>query len=177
MELTFKEAVIVNTALWALERMPPQNRRLHGLFKVLWFAHLDHIKRHGLPLFPDDFIAMKHGPVPSILYRFFEGDRCPLPYQGYFKRTGIHGEICALKKSDESYLSDSVKEAIECSVKENGNLSFGDARDKSHGAAWTAAYDQGENVTIRMSEILDEIGADEELRRDVMEDLEFQKTF
>ena len=171
LELTFAEATIVNTAIWALEKMPPRNRRLHGLFKVLWFANLDHIKRHGLPLFPDNFLAMRYGPVPSVLFRFFEKDRCPDAFKGYFERAGEKGEIRALRPCDESYLSETAKESIERSIAENGDLSFNDAVDKSHGEAWKAARSQGENVTIRMNEILDEIGASDELRREVMEDL------
>jgi len=43
---------------------------------------------------------------------------------------------------------------------------------KSHASAWSSAWKEGENTSIRMSEILDEIDADDEIREIVKNERE-----
>lgn len=57
--------VLVNAALWVIERLPENERRLHKLFKVLWFADLEHLKKYGRTVTGDTYVAMEFGPVTS----------------------------------------------------------------------------------------------------------------
>jgi hypothetical protein len=68
------------------------------------------------------------------------------------------------KKCNMDYLSESDIEALQKSFDENAGLSFEGLVQKSHSSAWQSAWKEGENTSIRMSEILDEIDADEEVR-------------
>ncbi|WP_073423947.1 hypothetical protein [Fibrobacter sp. UWB7] len=57
-------------------------------------------------------------------------------------------------------LSESDVEVFQKSFDDNAGLSFEGLVQKSHSSAWK----EGENTSIRMSEILDEIDADKEVR-------------
>ena len=37
-------------------------------FKILYFAEMKHLAKWGCGLVPDDFCALKYGPVPTRLY-------------------------------------------------------------------------------------------------------------
>ena len=68
------------------------------------------------------------------------------------------------RKCDMDYLSESDVEALQKSLDENAHLGFDGLVQKSHASAWQSAWKEGENTSIRMSEILDEIHADDEVR-------------
>jgi hypothetical protein len=42
--------------------------------KVFFFADKEHLNKYGRPVIGDRYIAMDHGPVPSIIYDWFKGD-------------------------------------------------------------------------------------------------------
>ena len=173
----FGSDVLKNAALWSLERLPDDKKRLHSLFKVLWFADLKHMKKYGRTITGDRYIAMNKGPVPSALYDIIKGN-CPPELRGCLTRYDKGAEKGFLRAelaSDERYLSETDKEALLESIEENKNLSFDDRVNKSHGHAWKSAYASGSSTTIRPQEILDEIGADSSLREYVLEDLELRK--
>lgn len=67
--------VLLNAALWVAERLPEQDRRIHKLFKILWFADLLHLKQYGRSVTGDTYIAMNYGPVPSAGDAFRRFDR------------------------------------------------------------------------------------------------------
>ena len=69
--------VLLNAALWVAERLPEQDRRIHKLFKILWFADLLHLKQYGRSVTGDTYIAMNYGPVPSALYDMIKGNCSP----------------------------------------------------------------------------------------------------
>ena len=161
--------VLLNAALWVAERLPEQDRRIHKLFKILWFADLLHLKQYGRSVTGDTYIAMNYGPVPSALYDMIKGNCSPelRVFTQYDK-----GFFDISKKCNTDYLSESDVETLQKAFDENAKLSFDRLVQKSHASAWNSAWKEGENTSIRMSEILDEIDADDEIREIVKNERE-----
>ena len=43
----YKKEVIFNAALYVANKLPKEQCRLHKVFKILWFADMEHLKKHG----------------------------------------------------------------------------------------------------------------------------------
>lgn len=154
----------MNAALWVAEKLADDQRRLHKLFKILWFADLMHLKKYGRTITGDTYIAMVRGPVPSILY-----DEIKNPRNAYFERFDKGSEKGFLKlrkKADESFLSETDKEILQASFDKYKDYDHRTLTDASHQSAWKSA---GLNNSIRIDEILAEINADDELKKYVKE--------
>lgn len=166
--------VLMNAALWVLEKLPENERRLHKLFKILWFADLDHLKKYGRTVTGDTYSAMPYGPVPSALYDEIKhpADESKKRIFRFDKPEG-KGFLSAPHGPDMDYLSETDVEALQKSFDANKDESFNGLRDKSHKSAWNAVRDRnyGCTASINIDDILDEIGADEILRNYVHDDL------
>src|ERR1700732_2870772 len=44
------------------------------MVKVLYYADKEHLNRFGRPILGDRYIAMEHGPVPSVVYDMLSRD-------------------------------------------------------------------------------------------------------
>lgn len=115
---------------------------------------------------------MKYGPVPSSLYEEINSGS-----SAFFRRENDrNGGVRPLRKPDLKYLSETETEELEKAVDKYRDESFTRLTDISHGSAWKSAREAGPNTTIRIGEILDEIGADAELRENVREDIEIRNS-
>lgn len=161
--------VLLNAALWVAERLPEQDRRIHKLFKILWFADLEHLKQYGRSITGDTYVAMNYGPVPSALYDMVKGN-CSPELRVFTKYENGFFDIS--RKCDADYLSETDVKFLQKSMDDNASLSFQGLVQKSHAFAWNSAWKEGENTSIRMSEILDEIDADAEIREIVKNERE-----
>lgn len=161
--------VLLNAALWVAERLPDQDRRIHKPFKILWFADLHHLKQYGRSITGDTYIAMNYGPEPSALYDMIKGN-CSPELRVFTKYENGFFDIS--RKCDREFLSESDVEFLQKSMDENASLSFPSLVQKSLASAWNSAWKEGENTSIRMSEILDEIDADAEIREIVKNERE-----
>lgn len=160
----FGDEVLMNAALWVAQKLSDSQRRLHKIFKILWFADLSHLKKYGRTITGDTYFAMKNGPVPTILY-----DEMKNPSNGFFKiyeKDCGKGFVEVLKPCNEEFLSDTDKQELQESFEKYKDMDFGMLSELSHKEAWRSA---GLNNSIRLDEILNEIGADEELRKYVQE--------
>src|SRR5258708_8229191 len=45
---------------------------LHSVSKVVYFADREHLSRYGSLLSGDNYVAMRHGPVPSSIYNLLK---------------------------------------------------------------------------------------------------------
>ena len=43
----YKKQIIFNAALYVANRLPKEQCRLHKVFKILWFADMEHLKKYG----------------------------------------------------------------------------------------------------------------------------------
>lgn len=160
----FGKDVLINAALYVAHKLPIGQRRMHKVFKILWFADLSHLKKYGRTITGDTYIAMTNGPVPSVLYD--EIKDCSSPYFRRFDNESGKGFIDVLAETNEDFLSDTDKEEMDISFDTYKDMDFGELSQKSHNSAWKAA---GLNNSIRLNEILDEIGADEKMRQYITE--------
>jgi len=160
----FGKDVLINAALYVAHKLPADQCRMHKIFKILWFADLSHLKKYGRTISGDTYIAMTNGPVPSILYDEFKDNESP--YFRRFDNESGKGFLKVLADTNEDFLSDTDKEEMDASFDKYKDMDFGELSQKSHNSAWKAA---GLNNSIRLNEILDEIGADEKLRQYIAE--------
>jgi len=125
------------------------------VFKVLYFADQKHLAKYGRPIIDDHYIAMKHGPVPSIIYDWFKvirGDGFRVPafeniYHCFELKDGK--TIVSKTEPDLGEISKSELDCLNASFEENHHLDFTTLSDKSHDAAWNNAN------TNDMMDILD----------------------
>ncbi len=130
---------------------------LHSVSKVLYFADREHLSRYGSLLSGDNYVAMRHGPVPSAIYNLMKagaGRLEPLiPSQFYeLVAQSLSVEegrrVRPLRPANLDLLSASQRECLDSSIKENGKLSFKRLTDKSHDAAWKSA-DENDLIDVK----------------------------
>lgn len=125
----------------------------YRVFKVLYFAEMEHLATWGVRMIQDDFYALQYGPVPSMLYDAIKN----LDSNSYelskilnevieFAGTDAPNVLLAKRDADMLRISKACKAALDKSIAENANLSFSDLKDKSHGKAWKVAYESVNSV-------------------------------
>jgi hypothetical protein len=90
--------------------------------KVFFFADKEHLNRYGRPIIGDRYIAMDHGPVPSVIYDWFKGD---LDWAGDpeaiaaaldFDRQASYVRARAQREPEMDYLSPSDLSALKSAI-------------------------------------------------------------
>ncbi|MDR1259078.1 MAG: SocA family protein [Tannerellaceae bacterium] len=140
------------------------------LFKIIYFANQRHLSQYGRSIVDDKFVAMQNGPVLTNTYSKLRTDKFDFvernPEEGYM--------LFAKELPDMDELSISDIECLDCSIKENKNLTFKALSDKSHDSAWQIAWDSrnGKNsVYMDLIEIARAGGASDEMIDYIKEDL------
>ena len=118
---------------------------LMRLFKILYFAEKKHLTKWGDLIVNDTYVAMKNGPVPSILYDLFKGIRgdgfrnirYDVFYRAFSMEEGYY--VVPLEFPDMDYLSRANIEALDESIHENKDADFQSLSKKSHDLAWNNA--------------------------------------
>lgn len=123
------------------------------VFKVLYFAEQKHLARYGRPIVGDNYLAMKHGPVPYNIYNelgkiesgigkmmdnFMKNN---VSFSDYFevKKSKDGKSIFSKIKPDFDNISQSEFMCLNESLEENKKLSFNELSAKSHDLAWKKA--------------------------------------
>lgn len=123
------------------------------VFKVLYFAEQKHLVRFGRPIVGDNYIAMKHGPVPSNIYnelgKIENGIgkmidnlmKNNVSFSDYFevKNNNEGKSIFSKINLDFDAISLSELTCLDESLEENKKLSFNQLSNKSHDYAWKKA--------------------------------------
>src|SRR6266849_8116944 len=113
---------------------------LHSVSKVVYFADREHLSRYGSLLSGDNYVAMRHGPVPSSIYNLLKaaaGRQEPLIPAEFYELVGQslkvedRSRVQPLRQANLELLSASQRECLDASIKSNGRLTA-----KSHDAAW-----------------------------------------
>lgn len=132
----------------------------YHVFKILYFAEMEHLAKWGTGLVPDKFCALKYGPVPTHLYNAVKELNKPtaqlavdLSEVTHFAGEDAPNILLPKRNADFGYLSRSEIEALDKSINENESLSFGQLVRKSHDAAWKEAdkHLNGSNVISPLS--------------------------
>ncbi len=134
-------------------------------FKILYFAEMKHLAKWGSGIVPDEFCALKYGPVPTQLYDAVkELDRPRMTLSEELSKViQFAGEdapnvLLPKREANLKFLSKSEIEALEQSIEENKSLTFGQLMRKSHDEAWDEANRRvnGTNIIspISMAKVL-----------------------
>lgn len=157
----------------------------HKLFKIIYFAEMEHLNRYGMPMLEDCFIAMKDGPVPSVLYDIFKDVRSDTiteiskDFKGYIAVEN-HYFVKGLTSPDMDELSLSMIKCLDKSFSENINLPKDVIQRKSHGPAWEKARNANpntKNAHISFIDIALEGGANEPLAEYIQEHLNIKSFY
>lgn len=132
----------------------------YHVFKILYFAEMKHLATWGNGFIPDDFCALKYGPVPTILYDAvknigFSGVEFSKELSEVVILAGEDAPNVLLPKrmADTEYLSKSEIKALDDSIAENESLTFEQLKNKSHDTAWREAFKKvnGTNIISPLS--------------------------
>src|SRR6056297_2388937 len=67
----YNKEKLIQVSAYILKRLGGTSD-MHKLFKVLYFAEKDYLSKFGRMITGDNFIAMKYGPVPSMIFDIFK---------------------------------------------------------------------------------------------------------
>lgn len=134
-------------------------------FKMLYFAEMKHLAKWGSGIVPDEFRALKYGPVPTQLYNAVKELNHPrmtfseeLSKIIQFAGEDAPNVLLPKRLANMKFLSQSEIEALDQSIEENKSLTFGQLMRKSHDKAWEEANRRanGTNVIspITMAKVL-----------------------
>jgi len=133
----------------------------YKVLKIIYFAEVEHLKKYGVPIIGDFYVAMKHGPVPSKAYDMIKAAKGDSPFsdpKGLSTYFTVHGiNITPLKEPDMDQFSTSNLECLDKAIEENRGLSFDELHKKSDTNAYKKARRDDE---IAISEIVEDWGAD-----------------
>ena len=151
-------------------------------FKILYFAEMKHLAKWGSGIVPDEFCALKYGPVPTQLYDAVKELNHPRMHLSeelseaiQFAGEDAHNVLLPKREANLKFLSKSEIEALEQSIEENESLTFGQLMRKSHDEAWEEANRRthGTNVIspVSMAKVLN---ADEAMIEYIEEQMQIE---
>lgn len=155
---------------------------LYHAFKILYFAEMKHLAKWGSHILPDEFSALKYGPVPTRLYDAVKELNNPtmtlseeLADVIQFAGEDAPNVLLPKREVNLKFLSKSEIEALEESIEENKSLTFGQLMRKSHDEAWKEAYRHlnGTNIIspLSMAKVMD---ADDAMLEYIEEQMEIE---
>jgi uncharacterized phage-associated protein len=154
----------------------------YHVFKILYFAEMKHLAKWGSGIVPDEFCALKYGPVPTHLYdavKELGQSRMKLSEElsEVIQFAGEDAPNVLIPKRDANvnFLSKSEIDALDQSIMEHGAMTFGQLMKKSHDAAWDEAHRRvhGTNVIspISMAKVMN---ADEAMLEYIEEQMQIE---
>ncbi len=118
----------------------------YHVFKILYFAEMKHLAKWGSGIVPDEFCALKYGPVPTQLYNAVKniGRSSMKLSEELSEVVQFAGEdapmvLLPARDANMDFLSKSEIDALDQSIKDHESMTFGQLMRKSHDAAWDEA--------------------------------------
>ena len=173
----FESRKLIEMVLYILERTGGID--FYHVFKILYFAEMEHLAKWGSRIVPDEFRALKYGPVPSTLYAAIKELNTPkirlaeeLAAVTKFAGEDAPNVLLPKQKANLKFLSKSEIEALNKSIDENKSLTFTQLMYKSHDEAWSEANRRvnGNNIISPVS-IAKILNADEAILEYIEEQL------
>jgi uncharacterized phage-associated protein len=158
----FNKEKALNTVLYIAKHVNRSD--FHKIFKILYFSDRTYLADYGMPITGDRYIAMDIGPVPSKIYDIFKivrGDSSMTDKENFGDLFSVEGwmYIKAKKDPDLKKLSPNEKEVIDSCIKQYGNLSYDEIKEKSHDIAWRSTP---RDFEIDIYQIAREAGVDDD---------------
>lgn len=144
-----KQYAVIHSLLYLLQKQGG-TCDIVKLFKLFYFAELEHLKRYGSRATDDRFLKLERGPVPEMAYEMVKTirdnkkeDEFLSIYTSLFE-TPERDILKAKGAFDEDMVSDSIIVCLDAVLKEKGALSAQQLSELSHeGKAWKNAKDSG----------------------------------
>jgi uncharacterized phage-associated protein len=137
----------IEVLLYVAKRVPDTYTAL----KVLYFADKAHLAQYGRLICGDSYIAMSHGPVPSVAYDLVkyarDGGFCWVDFPVHEAFTVQGYDIIPHRDANLDLLSESDRECLDASIEQYGHLSFEEMKRVSHDNAFTSA-DQNDFIPL-----------------------------
>lgn len=115
-----------------------QNLSQYDIVKTLFLADKKHLNDYGRPITFDNYIALEHGPVPSLAYNLLKEDHHTLKKVGKIPWTrkqinkNIYHYFVASNKCDFDVLSKSDADALLGALTTIKSLTFSQIRQLTH---------------------------------------------
>lgn len=158
----FRKDESIQAILYILEQLHGATD-MHKVCKILYYADQLHLSRYARCITGDVYIAMKYGPVPSIINdilkavrgdSYFSGDEFK-PYFCFINKYMLK----QIQKPNLDYLSDTDVECLNEAITLCKDKSFEQLTQMSHGMAYCHTTP---DRTMSFKDILREAGDDEE---------------
>jgi uncharacterized phage-associated protein len=141
----------------------------YPILKILYFAEMEHLKKYGLPLIGDRYIAMKQGPVPSLAYDLIKAVKGRPNTSRLFKV--LETKVTALQNPDMDELSEADIECLDGAFEKHWDK-------RLHGVSRTKTYsDTPIDSEIALEPLFKELGIGEEGVKYIAEYAEDQRLF
>lgn len=113
----------MQTILWLLNKKPGIEK--YNLMKVMFSADEYHVNHFGRPIYGETYYALVYGTIPSFMKNLLEIDQnVPFFHDG--------NKFYTNAAANEDVFSETDLEALEHGLKEFGNLSFDEVKEKNH---------------------------------------------
>lgn len=153
----------------------------YQIVKAIFLADRHHLNEYGRPITFDNYKAMKHGPVPDLVYNLLRGDRyvlSTLDFELPWEAKAVPGSRAktfrATHAPNEDALSPSEVEALTDAFTVVATLGFEQTRRLTHeDPAYIAAWGGDETTSYPMDLAL----LFDEPNRDLAEDLQYISQF
>mgnify|MGYP000014266128 CR=1 FL=1 len=119
----------------------------HKISKLLYFADKRHLDAYGRFISGDNYVAMKHGPVPSVTYDILKAVRnCGHPafnasmLEEFRDALEVKSNYQIVPKAlpNLEFLSETDLECLEYAIETYGSMSFQELTNLSHDEAYEA---------------------------------------
>lgn len=144
---------IIKKALETIVYLSQSDNRNYWILKAIYVADKEHLRRYGRQIFSDTYIAMKHGPVPSLAYdivKSVRGDGC-LSVNDIALNEAIavpdSYTIEPLRKANIGVFSESEIECMNYALEVVLPMSFEELKKYSHDNAFLASL-QNDEISI-----------------------------
>ncbi|NIM04675.1 MAG: DUF4065 domain-containing protein [Armatimonadetes bacterium] len=137
----------IEVLLYITKKVPGMYQAL----KVIYFADRFHLENYGRLIYGDRYIAMSHGPVPSVAYDIvkgaegYPGEAAKVQGSEYFSMSNYR--ISGRRQPNLDLLSQSDIEAIDLAIERYGKKTFAALKRASHDKAFHSA-DPNDNISI-----------------------------
>lgn len=112
----------------------------YQIVEAIFIADVSHLNKYGRPVTFDNYVAMKHGPVPSFIYDLLEKDE---NYREHYKSSppwSVEADqqnprvrhYMPLREPDTDRLSASDRRMLDAAVDAARSMTFGAMRDFTH---------------------------------------------
>lgn len=132
----------VEAILYIAKKVPSPTK--FYISKVMYFADRFHLEKYGRFICGDQYVAMKHGPVPSGVLDAMNAANNPIATVPFSldKHT-----LQPHRSPDMEFFSESDLECLDRSISTYSWMSFGRLSEISHDDAWNAA-DRDDMMTV-----------------------------